>query len=163
MAQEARDEFYELLAARGVSRRDFLKYCGSVAALLGMSELYAPQIASAIQAGSQLKPALWLSHGLCTGCTESMAQVGKPDVPTIVLDLLSLNYWETVMAAAGTQAEANITATVAKGGFIAIVEGSVMQGFGGNVLRVAGKTGLDELTEVAAEGRRGHRGRLVRR
>jgi hydrogenase small subunit len=151
MAQEARGEFYELLAARGVSRRDFLKYCGSVAALLGMSELYAPQIASAIAAGSKLKPALWLAHGLCTGCTESMAQVGKPDVPTIVLDLLSVNYWETVMAAAGTQAEANIKATVDAGGFICIVEGSVLTGEGGNVFRVAGKPGIEELKEVCSK------------
>jgi hydrogenase small subunit len=151
MAQEARGEFTELLAARGVSRRDFLKYCGSVAALLGLSEMYAPQIASAIESGSKLQPALWLAHGLCTGCTESMAQIGKPDVPTIVLDLLSVNYWETVMAAAGTQAEDNIAATVAKGGYVTVVEGSVMQGFNGNVFRVAGKPGIDELKEVCSK------------
>jgi hydrogenase small subunit len=151
MAQEARGEFNELLAARGVSRRDFLKYCGSVAALLGMSEMYAPQIASAIEAGSKLQPALWLAHGLCTGCTESMAQVNTPDVPTIVLDLLSMNYWETVMAAAGTQAEENIKATVEAGGYVTIVEGSVMTGFDGNVFRVGGRTGLEELKEVCAK------------
>jgi hydrogenase small subunit len=151
MAQEARGEFSELLAARGVSRRDFLKYCGSVAALLGMSEMYAPQIASAVEAGSKLQPALWLANGLCTGCTESMAQVNKPDVPTIVLDLLSVNYWETIMAAAGTQAEANITATVDKGGYIAIVEGSVMEGFNGYALRINGKPGMDELKEVCSK------------
>ncbi|HEY5506922.1 MAG TPA: twin-arginine translocation signal domain-containing protein, partial [Coriobacteriia bacterium] len=148
MAQEARAEFNELLAARGVSRRDFLKYCGSIAALLGMSEMYAPQIAAAVQAAS-LQPALWMAHGLCTGCTESMAQVNTPDVPTVVLDLLSINYWETVMAAAGTQAEDNVKATVAKGGYVLIIEGSVMLGQGGNVLRIGGKTGIEELKEVA--------------
>jgi len=154
MAQNARGEFTELLAARGVSRRDFLKYCGSVAALLGMSEMYAPQIASAIESGAKLQPALWLAHGLCTGCTESMAQVGTPDVPTIVLDLLSLNYWETVMAAAGTQAEENIKATIdaaATTPFITIVEGSVMEGFNGYALRIGNKPGTDELKEVCAK------------
>jgi len=149
MAQEARADFNEKLAARGVSRRDFLKYCGSVAALLGMSEMYAPQIAAAVEKGA-LQPALWMAHGLCTGCTESMAQVDSPDVPTVVLDLLSVNYWETVMAAAGTQAEDNIKATVAKGGYVVIVEGSVMTGDGGNVLRIGGRPGIDELKEVAA-------------
>ena len=150
MAQEVRGEFDDLLAARGVTRRDFMKFCGSVAAVLGLSEVYAPQIASAIAAGS-LQPALWLAHGLCTGCTESMAQIGVPDVPTIVLDLLSVNYWETVMAAAGTQAEDNIKATVDKGGYIVIVEGSVMTGENGNVLRIGGKPGIDELTEVCSK------------
>ncbi|HEY5506626.1 MAG TPA: twin-arginine translocation signal domain-containing protein, partial [Coriobacteriia bacterium] len=151
MAQEARAQFTEQLAARGVSRRDFLKYCGSVAALLGLSEMYAPQIASAITSGAKLQPALWMAHGLCTGCTESMAQVGKPDVPTIVLDLLSVNYWETVMAAAGDQAEANVKATVDAGGYVLIIEGAVMTGFDGNAFRVAGRTGLDEFKEVAAK------------
>jgi hydrogenase small subunit len=80
-----------------------------------------------------------------------MAQVGKPDVPTIVLDLLSVNYWETIMAAAGDQAEANVKATVDAGGYVLIIEGSVMTGFGGNTFRVAGRTGLDELKEVAAK------------
>lgn len=148
MAQEVRAAFSEQLAARGVSRRDFLKYCGSVAALLGMSEMAAPQIASAIESGAKLQPALWLAHGLCTGCTESMAQVGTPDVPTIVLDLLSINYWETVMAAAGTQAEDNIKATVEAGGYVTIVEGSVMEGFDGYALRINGKPGIVELEEV---------------
>jgi hydrogenase small subunit len=150
MAQEAREEFTGLLAARGVSRRDFMKYCGSVAALLGMSEMYAPQIASAIELGATYSPALWMAHGLCTGCTESMAQIGKPDVPTIVLDLLSLNYWETVMAASGAEAEANVekTLTEDKGKYILIIEGSVMEGFEGNAFRVAGKTGLEELDKM---------------
>jgi hydrogenase small subunit len=151
MAQEARGEFTGLLAARGVSRRDFLKYCGSVAALLGMSEMYAPQIAAAVEKTATLQPALWMAHGLCTGCTESMAQVDTPDVPTVVLDLLSINYWETVMAAAGDQAEANIKATVDKGGYVLIVEGSVMLGENGNVLRIGGRPGIDELKEVAAK------------
>ena len=151
MAQEARGEFTGLLAARGVSRRDFLKYCGSVAAMLGMSEMYAPQIAAAVEKGATLQPALWMAHGLCTGCTESMAQVDSPDVPTVVLDLLSVNYWETVMAAAGKQAEENIKATVDKGGYVLIVEGSVMLGENGNVLRIGGRPGIDELKEVAAK------------
>jgi hydrogenase small subunit len=151
MAQDARGGFYEVLEARGVSRRDFLKYCGSVAAMLGMSELMAPQVASAIEKGATLQPALWLAQGLCTGCTESMAQVDTPDVPTIVLDLLSLNYWETVMAAAGDQAEANIKATVEKGGYIAIIEGTIMTGFGGNTLRIAGKPAIEELLEVCSK------------
>ncbi|MDO8963081.1 MAG: hydrogenase small subunit [Coriobacteriia bacterium] len=148
MAQEVRGDFQEALAARGVTRRDFMKYCGSVAALLGMSEMYAPQIASAIESAKKLQPTLWMAQGLCTGCTESMAQVDSPDVPTIVLDLLSVNYWETVMAAAGKQAEENVKATIEAGGYVAIIEGSIMTAFEGNALRIAGKPGIDEVVKV---------------
>jgi len=81
----------ERLADKGVSRRDFLKFCGAVAAMLGLSELAVPQIAAAVQgaAAGKLAPAVWLDGGLCTGCTESTAQSENPDVAAIVLDILS--------------------------------------------------------------------------
>jgi hydrogenase small subunit len=150
MTEEPRTELYELLAARGVSRRDFLKYCGALAAALGLAETAAPRIASALESGATLKPVVWLPEGLCTGCTESMAQIGFPDVPSIVLELLSVNYWETVMAAAGASAEEAKAATVKKGGYLLVVEGAMMRGFDGNACRIAGKTGLQHLKEASA-------------
>ncbi len=150
MAQEAHGAIYDLLAVRGVSRRDFMKYCGYVAATLGLSEAAAPQIAAAVEKGAKLKPALWLNGGSCTGCTESMAQVDTPDVATIVLELLSLNYFETIMAAAGEQAEKNIADTIAAGNYLLIYEGAVMMGEDGNTLLVNGHKGKDILEEAAA-------------
>jgi hydrogenase small subunit len=153
MTQESRDEVYDLLAARGVSRRDFLTYCGAVAAMLGLGEAAAPQIASALEATlpQPRQPVLWLGLGLCTGCTESMAQISYPDVPTVVLDLLSVNYWETVQAAAGESAEKAKLDTIAAGNYIAVVEGTVMTGANGNTLRIAGKTGNEHLEEIASK------------
>lgn len=150
MAQEAHGAFYDLLAVRGVSRRDFLKYCSYIAATLGLSEAAAPQVAAALEKGAKLKPALWLNGGSCTGCTESMAQVDTPDVATIVLELLSLNYFETIMAAAGDQAEKNIEETIKEGNFLLIYEGSVMTGEDGNTLLVNGRKGTEILAEAAA-------------
>jgi hydrogenase small subunit len=151
MAQGVRDGIYDLLAARGVSRRDFLKYCGSIAATLGLAEMYAPQIAAAVESAAKLKPAIWLDLGLCTGCTESTAQVGNPNVADIVLDLLSINYMETISAAAGAQTEEAKAKTIEEGGYILIVEGTVMTGEGGNTLRIAEKTGMEILKEAASK------------
>ena len=145
--------FSDQLDERGVSRRDFLKFCGSVAAMLGLSEAMVPQIAAAVEqaAASKLTPAVWLDGGLCTGCTESTAQSTNPDVASIVLDLLSMNYMETIMMATGDAAEAALKDTVdkSKGKFIMVYEGAVMTGFDGNALRVAGKPGLEQIKEVA--------------
>ncbi len=132
MAQEAHGALHDLLAVRGVSRRDFLKYCGSVAAAIGLSETMAPQIAAALEGAPKLLPALWINGGSCTGCTESIAQVDSPDVATIVLDYLAFDYFETIMATAGKQADENIKNTVAAGSYIVVYEGSVMTGQGGN-------------------------------
>lgn len=150
MAQEAHGAIYDLLAVRGVSRRDFMKYCGYVAATLGLSEAAAPQIAAAVEKGAKLKPALWLNGGSCTGCTESMAQVDTPDVATIVLELLSLNYFETIMAASGEFAEKNIEDTIEAGNYLLIYEGSAMMGEDGNTLLVNGHTGISILEKAAA-------------
>ncbi len=139
-----------LLASRGVSRRDFLAWCGSVAVLLGAGETFAPQVAAAVSAGATRKPVVWLSQGLCTGCTESMAQIAFPDVPSLVLDVLSIDYWETVMAGAGQAAEKAKTDAIDSGGYLLVVEGALMRGFGGNACRIAGKTGLEHLREAAA-------------
>ncbi|MCK8113993.1 hydrogenase small subunit [Anaerosoma tenue] len=150
MAQEAHGAIYDLLAVRGVSRRDFMKYCGYVAAMLGLTEAAAPQIAAAVEKGAKLKPALWLNGGSCTGCTESMAQVDSPDVATIVLELLSLNYFETIMAAAGEYAEKNVDDTIEAGNYLLIYEGAVMMGEDGNTLLVNGHKGKDILEKAAA-------------
>jgi hydrogenase small subunit len=152
MANEDR-AFYDQLADRGVTRRHFLKFCGSVAAMLGLSEAMVPTIAAAVEqaAASKLAPAVWLDGGLCTGCTESTAQSTYPDVAQIVLDILSMNYMETIMYATGESAEQALKDTVekSKGKFIMVYEGAVMTGWDGNALRIAGKPGLEQIMEVA--------------
>ena len=42
-------EFLAKLEARGVSRRSFMKLCGSLAVAAGLTELAAPRIAAAIE------------------------------------------------------------------------------------------------------------------
>ena len=104
-------EFDSILSARGVSRRDFLKLCGAIAAAAGLSQLAVPKIAQALEdsvigaTSGDLYPVIWIEAASCTGCTESFAQVETPDVATVVLDLISLNYSETLSAAAGYSME----------------------------------------------------------
>jgi hydrogenase small subunit len=154
MAHEDR-AFYDILADRGVTRRDFLKFCGSVAAMLGMSEAMVPTIAAAVEgaASSKLYPAVWVNGGACTGCTESAAQVTNPDIAQIVLDILSLNYIETIMMATGESANEALRTTAEEnaGKFVLIYEGSVMTGLEGNTLRVEGKPSIEVLEEIGSK------------
>lgn len=137
------------LEARGVSRRDFMKYCGVIAAMIGLDATAAPQIAAAVENATKLKPVIWLEAGSCSGCTESLAQSDNPDIATIVLELISLNYQETLMAAAGYAAEEALEATIAAGGYILVYEGAVMTGWGGDALKIAGKKGTEQLKHAA--------------
>ena len=142
----------ERLEANGFTRRDFLKYCGSLAVLLGMSQAAAPQVAEAIEIGEtsgKLLPVIWMEGGSCSGCTEALAQVGTPDIPELVLETISLNYSEALSAAAGHSMEQARRDTIEAGGYVLVYEGAVPTAFDGNVLSVGGEKGVDALVETA--------------
>ncbi len=144
----------QILESRGISRRSFLGYCAGIAAMIGLSEAAAPQVAQALEsviggASGSLKPVIWLEGSSCTGCTESFAQVDSPDVTTVVLELISLNYSETLSAAAGHSMEEARKQTIEAGNYLVVYEGSVVEGWEGNALRIAGEKGTDILLETA--------------
>ncbi len=143
------------LFSRGVSRRSFLKLCGAVAAAAGLSQLAVPRVAQALEESvigateGDLYPVVWIEGASCTGCTESFAQIETPDVATIVLDMISLNYSETLSAAAGYSMEEAKKQTIEAGNYLLIYEGGVLKGWDGNALRVAGEVGSVALAEAA--------------
>ena len=104
--QATMSELDSILSSRGVSRRSFMKLCAGIAAAAGLSPLAVPRVAEALESvigatSGNLYPVIWIEGASCTGCTESFAQVETPDVASVVLDLISLNYSETLSAAAG--------------------------------------------------------------
>ena len=94
------------LQQRGVSRRDFLKFCGLMAATLALPAVETPRIARALTAATRL-PVVWLGFLECTGDTESFLRASNPTITSILLDLISLNYHETMMAPSPVTAAAN--------------------------------------------------------
>ncbi|MEW6067007.1 MAG: hydrogenase small subunit [Nitrospirota bacterium] len=110
----------------GISRRDFLKYCATTAAILGLSELeFTTKIAHALETSSKKPPVIWLEGQDCAGCTISFTQILNPPASSILLDKISLRYHETAMAASGHQAEKVYHDTVKQGGYVLVVEGSI--------------------------------------
>ncbi len=137
------------LTRRGVSRREFMAFCTSLAAALALPESAAGQIARAV--GTAAKPVLvWLEFQDCAGNTESFLRASHPTVAEIVLDVLSVDYHETIMAAAGAQAEAALQQVVSAhpGGYIAVVEGSIPTGANGAYCTVGGRSALAIAREV---------------
>ncbi|MFN2354068.1 MAG: hydrogenase small subunit [Desulfopila sp.] len=133
-----------------VNRRGFLKGCTMAAAALGLSETMAPKLAEAATT-AQRPPVVWLHFQECTGCTESLLRGSHPDIARLILDIISLDYHETIMAAAGHQAEQVLHETIEKydGKFICVVEGGIPTAEDGIYCKIAGKTAVDILAEVA--------------
>jgi hydrogenase small subunit len=147
--------FDELLAARGVTRRSFMKLCAGVAAAAGLSQLAVPRVAQALEdsvigaTSGNLYPVIWMEGASCTGCTEAFAQLETPDAATVVLDMISLNYSETLSAAAGESMEEARRQTIAAGSYILVYEGAMLKGWDGWAMRAAEETGIQSMVETA--------------
>lgn len=146
-----RPTYYEELREKGYSRRDFMKFCTMIAAYMGLSTSGVAQVANALKTSPRI-PVIWLHFQECTCCSESFIRSSHPIVADIILDKISLDYTETLMAASGHQAEAAMQKTMEEhyGEYVLCVEGSVPMGNDGVYCCIGGKSAVDILQETAA-------------
>jgi len=138
--------------APSLSRRDFLKICSTTAALLGVGQAAIPRIAEALEKAAAKRPSvIWLNFASDTGCTEALIKASYPNAAQLILETLSLDYNETVMAAAGTQAEEILSAALKRGDYFLIIEGGIptKKGYG----MIARREMLDIGKEFAAKAK----------
>ncbi len=143
-----RDGAEQRLAKRGVSRRDFMKFCGTIAAVMGMGPAFAPKVAEALTA-TKRPSVVWLHNAECTGCSESILRTVQPYIDELILDVISLDYHETIMAAAGEMAEKALHDAISSpDGYVCVIEGGIPTKGGGYHGKVAGRTMLEINKEV---------------
>lgn len=137
------------LERRGVSRRDFLTFCAEMTAMLGLSSMLTPQVAHAL--ATQKRPSvIWLQLQECTGCVESVIRTESPTIGDLVLDVISLDYQHTIMAAAGSAAEDALHKAMQanRGEYLLVVTGSVPLKEDGIYLTIGGRTAKSILEEA---------------
>ncbi len=135
-----------------LGRRDFMKVATMAAASVGLPAALASKVAHG--AGSGLKPSvIWLHFQECTGCTESLLRTAHPALSKLILDLVSLDYHETLFAAAGHQAEDALHSAMTehKGKYVCVVEGAIPTKDDGVYCKIAGKPAVEMLKEVAGD------------
>ncbi len=127
----------------GLSRRDFLKFCGLLASVIGLSgPMGVPQVADALETLARRPQVVWSLFQECLGCSVNLLQARKPDPAQLILQQISLNYHEAVMAPAGDQAEKSFDDTVNSGDFYYIIEGAIAVKIPG-AMTVHGRTSMD--------------------
>src|SRR6201981_3544603 len=115
----------------GVSRRSFLQLCTAlmVTAPVGLALTQKGSVLQVAQAIGQAKrpSVIWLHFQDCTGCTETLLRTSAPDVAHLILEVISLDYHETLMAASGAQAEAALKSAIEEnaGKYVLVVEGAI--------------------------------------
>ena len=146
------ESIQERLKSKGFSRRDFMKWSGAMTAMLGLPAAFAPSVARAAELADRL-PVIWLHMAECTGCSESLLRTDTPTIDSLIFDYISLEYHETIMAAAGWQAEENLEGAIEKykGRYILMVEGGIPSGENEFFLTVGpeGKSGAQHCKHAA--------------
>jgi hydrogenase small subunit len=157
-----------ILKKNGVSRREFLKVSGIMAAAMGFnfdvpalqSELspktaqgytMQQQILGAMETKPRL-PVIWMEFQDCAGCSEALTRSDSPTLGNLVLNTLTIEYHETLSAASGFQVEQAKHDAMEKyaGEYILVVEGSIPAADDGIYCTIGGRTALDLLKETAA-------------
>ncbi len=135
---------------RPIGRRSFLQICTLAAAAVGLPASAGRLMAEAAAKG-QRPSVIWLSFQECTGCTESLLRTSHPALDELILDLISLDYHEALMAASGNLAEEAREAAMKahEGQFVLVVEGAIPTKDGGIYCKIGGRTALESVTAVA--------------
>ena len=148
------ETFTAFIARRGVSRRDFLGFCGKMALVMGAGAIatatsrgLAKEIAAKL--GSAKRPSVvWLQLQECTGCLESMLRSGSTPIEEMILEQVSLSYNELLMAAAGKDA-GDLLAAADREPHLLIVNGSVPLKEHGAYCTIGGDSALEVLKRAA--------------
>lgn len=149
------DTFGDLLKRRGVTRREFLSFCGKMAALIGAGGVFAgsrtawaQELAGRLE-GARRPSVVYLQLQECTGCLESLLRSASTPVEELVLEQISLDYNELLMAPSGEAAEQALAAAQGKPHLL-LVNGSVPLKNGGVYCTIGGRSARDVLERAAA-------------
>lgn len=147
---ERQDSLWDLFRKRNLSRRTFMKTCVAITGMLGLSPAMIPEVVAAAEK-KPLVPVIWLHGHECTGCDEAFIRSGSPLTSDVVLNMISLEYDDTLAAAAGHPFEHHLTEVMKKfrGQYILAVEGAIPLSDDGTYCMVGGKPFIKQLKEVA--------------
>ena len=136
---EGRESLEKVMEESEFSRRDFMKWAGAITAMLSLPANFTPLMADAVKVADRL-PIIWLHMAECTGCSESLLRSANPSIDSLIFDHISLEYQETIMTAAGWQAEENLENAIKKykGRYILMVEGGIPSGDTEHYLTIGG-------------------------
>jgi quinone-reactive Ni/Fe-hydrogenase small subunit len=150
----SRTSVMSVLEAEGVSRRDFMKWASAACAALMLPSSFTPLVAQAAELMNRV-PIIWLELQDCAGNSEAILRSDSPTIDELVLETISLEFNETLMAAAGHQAEDHLDEAMKtfKGKYLCVVEGSIPVGAGREwcTIGAKGETFEDHLLRVAAD------------
>jgi hydrogenase small subunit len=111
-----------------ITRRQFLKVFAGTGVAVTISGSLLPEIVAALEkAAAGNPPVLWIQGAGCTGCSVSLLNTTHPSIAEVLLNIISLKFHQTVMAASGEKAYDYLWQTAAKsyGKYFLVTEGAI--------------------------------------
>ena len=71
----------------GMSRRDYLQFCATLAVTMGLPKGADAAVAKAIESAKR-PSVIWLHFQECTGCTESLLRAEHPTLEKLILEVI---------------------------------------------------------------------------
>jgi quinone-reactive Ni/Fe-hydrogenase small subunit len=132
--------------------REFNKWVSMLTADLKLHPEYEPLVKEGVEHLNKV-PIIWLELADCSGNSEGFIKNVNPSVEDLILDYISLDYHELLMAASGDNSENALNSVIENDQYILMVEGAIPLGLEGNFLRIGskGETGVDLLKRVAKD------------
>jgi hydrogenase small subunit len=111
---------------KSLSRRSFLQTSVRLTALMGLGAGAVPRVASALEEMAQgMAPVLWLQGQCCSGCSVALLNAESLPPATLLTKYICLQFHQTLSSATGEQAIETVNKTIAQGGYVLVVEGTV--------------------------------------
>lgn len=108
-----------------ISRREFLKYCATIAGALGLNASGLIKLQKAL-AAEDAPPVVWLQAQGCTGCSVSLLNsIYYMTADDLLLNTIDLEFHATVMAGAGDLAVSAAEDAYTNEGYVLVVEGAI--------------------------------------
>jgi len=132
--------------------KDYNKWVSMITANMRLDPDYEPLVSEGVSHLNKI-PIIWLELADCTGNSEGFIKSAHPRVDDLILQYISLDYHELLMAASGEQSETVLDGIINSdaGKYILMVEGAIPLGMDGKFLRIGpkGETGYDLLKRVS--------------
>ncbi|AXX92061.1 hydrogenase [Malaciobacter molluscorum LMG 25693] len=119
-------DMVDVIETEGINRRDFIKWVSATTATLMLPSMFEPLVAQATELMNRV-PVVWIELQDCAGNSEALLRSASPTVDDLLFDVISLEFHETLQAAAGHDADRQLEDAVEhfKGQYLLFVEGAI--------------------------------------
>jgi len=117
---------------------------------------FTPLVAEAVTVMNRV-PVIWIELQDCAGNSEALLRSDGPKVDELILEIISLEFHETLMAPSGHQAEKQLEDAIEtfKGNYLLFVEGSIPMAMDGQygTIGATGETFYEHLTRLSEDAK----------